>query len=145
MCRGKGCARSTAAYSLAGTALPLPAVICFVMRKAILHLNLKKKWYDMIASNKKLEEYREIKPYWERVFVKDKGIKIKGEYYKPSEVAVCFSQGYRKGREQMILNLAGVAIREGKKEWGALPNTKYFVLSFEGETSRSELAPHLNR
>ena len=30
----------------------------------ILHLTLKKKWYDMIASGEKKEEYREIKPYW---------------------------------------------------------------------------------
>jgi hypothetical protein len=31
-----------------------------------LHLTLKKKWFDMIASGIKKEEYREIKPYWNR-------------------------------------------------------------------------------
>jgi hypothetical protein len=30
-----------------------------------LHLVLKHKWFDMIASGEKLEEYRDIKPYWE--------------------------------------------------------------------------------
>lgn len=30
-----------------------------------LHLVLKHKWFDMIASGEKLEEYREIKPYWQ--------------------------------------------------------------------------------
>src|SRR6478609_2178429 len=30
----------------------------------ILHLTLKKKWFDMIASGEKKEEYRELKPYW---------------------------------------------------------------------------------
>ena len=30
-----------------------------------LDLVLKKKWFDMIASGEKTEEYREIKPYWE--------------------------------------------------------------------------------
>ncbi len=30
----------------------------------ILHLNVQKKWYDMIESGQKREEYREIKPYW---------------------------------------------------------------------------------
>jgi len=30
----------------------------------ILHLNLKKKWFDMIASGEKKEEYREMKKYW---------------------------------------------------------------------------------
>lgn len=30
----------------------------------ILHLTLKKKWFDLIASGKKKEEYRELKDYW---------------------------------------------------------------------------------
>lgn len=30
----------------------------------ILNLNLKAQWYIMIEDGKKLEEYREIKPYW---------------------------------------------------------------------------------
>ena len=30
----------------------------------VLHLTLKKKWFDMIASGEKLEEYRELKKYW---------------------------------------------------------------------------------
>lgn len=29
-----------------------------------LHLTLKKKWFEMIASGEKKEEYRDIKPYW---------------------------------------------------------------------------------
>jgi len=31
----------------------------------ILNLTLKKKWFDMILSGEKKEEYREIKQYWE--------------------------------------------------------------------------------
>ena len=31
----------------------------------ILHLTLKKKWFDLIASGKKTDEYREFKPHWE--------------------------------------------------------------------------------
>ncbi len=30
----------------------------------VLHLTLKKKWFDMILSGEKEEEYREIKKYW---------------------------------------------------------------------------------
>ena len=30
----------------------------------ILHLTLKKKWFDLIASGEKVLEYRELKPYW---------------------------------------------------------------------------------
>ena len=31
-----------------------------------LNLVLKHKWYDMIDRGEKPEEYREIKPYWEK-------------------------------------------------------------------------------
>ncbi len=31
-----------------------------------LHLVLKRKWYDKIASGKKTSEYRECKPYWNK-------------------------------------------------------------------------------
>jgi hypothetical protein len=30
----------------------------------ILHLTLKKKWFDMILSGEKKEEYREVKTFW---------------------------------------------------------------------------------
>lgn len=36
----------------------------------ILHLNVQKKWFDMIASGKKKEEYRQDKMYWKVRFVK---------------------------------------------------------------------------
>lgn len=32
----------------------------------VLHLTLKKKWFDMIMSGEKTHEYREYKPYWEK-------------------------------------------------------------------------------
>ena len=34
----------------------------------ILNLPLKAKWYDMIESGIKTEEYREFKPYWIKRF-----------------------------------------------------------------------------
>lgn len=36
----------------------------------VLDLILKGKWYDMIASGEKREEYREIKPYWNKRIMK---------------------------------------------------------------------------
>ena len=30
----------------------------------VLHLTLKKKWFDQIASGIKIREFREVKPYW---------------------------------------------------------------------------------
>jgi hypothetical protein len=37
----------------------------------ILHLTLKKKWFNLIASGEKNIEYRELKPYWIRRLFKD--------------------------------------------------------------------------
>lgn len=34
------------------------------MENQILQLRLKKKWFDMILSGEKKEEYRDIKPFW---------------------------------------------------------------------------------
>lgn len=35
-----------------------------IQEKRTLHLSLKRKWYGMIASGEKPDEYREITPYW---------------------------------------------------------------------------------
>ena len=34
------------------------------MKKKVLHLSVKKQWFDMISAGEKTEEYREIKPFW---------------------------------------------------------------------------------
>ena len=34
------------------------------MAKKILHLTLKKHWFNLIAQGIKTHEYREMKPYW---------------------------------------------------------------------------------
>jgi hypothetical protein len=36
------------------------------MSTRILHLTLHRRWFDAIASGVKREEYRDIKPYWNR-------------------------------------------------------------------------------
>ena len=56
---------------------------------AILPLVLKRRWYDMIASGEKREEYREAKPYWRKRILK--------WLYDPREThVVAFSLGYRE-------------------------------------------------
>lgn len=34
------------------------------MEKEVLTLHLAEPWYSMIVSAEKMEEYREIQPYW---------------------------------------------------------------------------------
>ncbi|GAB1351347.1 hypothetical protein MASR1M12_00770 [Erysipelotrichia bacterium] len=98
----------------------------------ILHLVLKKRWFDMFASGDKTEEYREVKPHWQRIFANGL-IKIGGIYHNPESVIVCFSHGYRKNRPQLYFRCRGLEVRNGRPSWGAEPGKKYFVIKI-GET-----------
>lgn len=82
----------------------------------ILKLVLKKKWYDMIASGEKKEEYREITNYWIK--------RISGKGYK----FVTFYLGYAKNRPSMTFEMRTPLIGTGIPQWGAIPGKKYFVL-----------------
>lgn len=81
----------------------------------ILHLTLKRKWFDMIASGEKREEYREIKSYWEK--------RLKKEYTE-----VVFKNGYSKGCPEMRIELNSIRIGFGQEDWGA-PDDEVFILS----------------
>jgi len=96
------------------------------MKQPVLHLNLKRKWFQMIYAGYKDEEYRKISPYWSKIF-SDK-IKIRGRHYIPHDIIICFSNGYSKNRDQFLANCIGLDIREGRPEWGAIPGEKYFCL-----------------
>ena len=108
-----------------------------------LHLNLKRKWFDMILNGEKTEEYREIKYYWTSRFVaflwtSNMGMKsnsdrlLDGDYTKASFLddfdTITFSNGYAKNRPQFEIEFDCLDISTGKEEWGAVPNQKYFVL-----------------
>lgn len=105
--------------------------------KPILHLNLTAKWFDMIEQRIKLHEYREYSDYWKRFFVRkmeesgemmDK-IKIKGKYYNPTDVIICFSNGYNKNRRQVYVEIKEFGRGYGREDWGAIPNRRYFILT----------------
>lgn len=102
----------------------------------MLVLPIKKKWYDMILSGEKTEEYREIKPYYDTRLPKEFGYfregekLIKANVYPPadlSEVNVLFRNGYSK-KSPSITAVCSLSIDCGKEEWGAEPGVKYYVL-----------------
>jgi hypothetical protein len=82
----------------------------------MLILPIKKKWFDMILSGEKKEEYREIKPYYTSRF--PSGFK---SFY------VMFRNGYSKNSPSFIA-VCTLSIGFGHPEWGAEPNKKYYVL-----------------
>jgi hypothetical protein len=102
--------------------------------KKVLHLTLKSQWFDMIESGQKKEEYRELKMYWatrlQNGFPSTFGIDTATNAdYKDYNV-IRFARGghFHPSLKQMDVELAGIWIGEGLREWGAEPGKKYFVL-----------------
>ena len=81
-----------------------------------LKLVLKKKWYEMIASGEKTEEYRDVTDYW------NKRISGKGYQY------VTFFLGYAKDRPSMTFEMRTPKISKGIPQWGAEIGKDYWVL-----------------
>jgi hypothetical protein len=101
----------------------------------ILHLTLKKKWFDMILSGEKKEEYREIKPYWDKRFIVYDLVEISNTtaYKKPigwyHYDVVRFTNGYTADAPSMDIECLGINYGHGKSEWGANYSQEYFVIS----------------
>lgn len=87
-----------------------------------LHLTLKKKWFDMILSGEKKEEYREIKDYWDN--------RLKDEFHTSFKHfdTITFKNGYAKNAPELTIKLLHISVDYGLKEWGADRGVKYFVL-----------------
>ena len=88
----------------------------------MLVLPIQKKWFKMILSGEKKEEYREIKPYYDERFRKVFNESGVGE--------IIFRNGYGKNVPS-ILCLCVLSKGYGRKEWGAKPGQEYYVLSIE--------------
>lgn len=82
-----------------------------------LHLTLKKNWFDLILSGEKKEEYRDIKPYWEKRLI--------GKKYD----RIIFRNGYATNAPQFTIKLKSITQGTGKSEWGAEEGKQYFILS----------------
>lgn len=111
----------------------------FILMK-ILRLTLKKKWFDMSKSRIKKEEYREIKPYWEKRFYRY-GSRLHG--FKEWD-AIEFTNGYGKNAPRFIIKCKGIEIGFGKPEWGADPNVKCFKLLLGDIVNASEQKEQCN-
>lgn len=114
-----------------------------------IDLVVKTKWYDMIASGEKREEYREIKPYWCRKIMMQRGFKCPNKFsYGFSQSSfpqfMCRRTGtaciqpnssgfshvrFRRGytTETMMFKAGSVIIGRGKPEWGA-PDYDVFII-----------------
>lgn len=119
-----------------------------------LSLVLKRKWFDMIASGEKTEEYREIKPHWMQRLCELRSVGGRRPAMMTSHLAIFYSKnthlfkfhietyevvfknfdaitfylGYAKARPSMTFTIKEIAISPGRTEWGAEKGKMYFVI-----------------
>ena len=103
----------------------------------MLILPIKGKWFSMILSGNKQEEYREIKPYYTTRFKKI------FEMYPNSNIPtgldkqlIGFRNGYGSSRPQFTA-LCSLNVKTGKEEWGAEPGKEYYTLHIHEIRERS--------
>ena len=87
-----------------------------------LTLSLKSKWFNMIKSGQKKEEYRELKPYWRK--------RLKAQRFD----ILVFTLGYPKKNDierRLEFKNPKIRIDTGRIEWGAEPGRLYFVISWD--------------
>lgn len=117
----------------------------------ILHLTLKERWFNLILSGDKKEEYREIKAHYISRLLKQKiqskfrddlawilagndeelepikYFKDSGFSFKDFDFArLCLA--YAKNRPEIDIEIKNVKIGIGEKKWGAEENELYFVI-----------------
>ena len=93
----------------------------------MLTLPIKKKWFDMIKSGEKKEEYREIKPYWTKRFANNLPAIIITDFDVIHSGWVIFKNGY-SSNSPTIKCFVDCYKGYGKGYWGAEPNKLYYVL-----------------
>lgn len=94
----------------------------------MLILPIKKKWFDMIASGEKKEEYRDIKPYYRTRFDNMMGSDIKiDEKLDAVTFLIVFRNGYSENSPSLTCRCK-LRTGQGKEEWGAEPNKEYYIL-----------------
>ena len=111
-----------------------------------LTLSLKRKWFDMIKSGEKKEEYREIKTRYIEMFCEQLSIHGPNKYNNldigfhllwPEELGydrLVFTLGYPKADDterRLVFKNPRISIGTGKPEWGAESGKQYFVITWE--------------
>lgn len=121
-----------------------------------LHLVLKRKWWDMIESGEKKEEYRDFTPFyvkrlcdnpcfnkqgeiierniidkWTLDACEKRGIDLKtawanGNIIPKDYSSVTFHFGYTN--KTMVYSVKDISVGEGRTEWGAETGKEYFII-----------------
>jgi hypothetical protein len=97
----------------------------------VLHLTLKKKWFDMVGPDKP-EEYRDLTMFWAKRFCDGFpgtfGIDMNCQSFKEWDQVLFANGGHFGNVPKKLFEFKGIEIREGNPQWGAEPGKKYFVI-----------------
>ena len=95
----------------------------------ILHLVMKRKWFSMIDSGEKQEEYRDETPHWERIYSwwANRGCRTN---------VVAFQNGYHKPTMWFVVDGISTSDVSTNPDWGE-PNHPHHIL-FLGERIKLE-------
>lgn len=98
----------------------------------VLHLTLKKKWFDMIASGEKKEEYREFKQYWIKRFGYESESDYETGYYDANMFrlpdVIRFTNGYGKDKPTFDIEVTDWNVGKSKHpEWGGNTESIQFI------------------
>ena len=105
----------------------------------ILNLTIKRRWFDMIASGEKREEYRsadnrQVAVTYKRLF----------NYGWPSASCMILRNGYRMDSSALAVRMFGMTIRSGAQaehpEWGEPTGGAHFVIMFDRIIARGTYA-----
>lgn len=113
-----------------------------------LTLSLNKKWFNMIKSGAKKEEYREIKPHYLELFCttlnifepnRSNNFDVSFHLKWPDELnynTLVFTLGYPKSTDtarRLVFKNPKIRIDTGRPEWGAEPGKLYFVIIWDSQ------------
>jgi hypothetical protein len=120
----------------------------------VLTLPIEKRWFELIRSGEKKEEYREIKRHWvvrmlsfkedmewqvleemlcdmqdptRRHRDLDEMLHYYGVRFAPFS-HVRLINGYRAGAPRILVPCGGITIGRGRPEWGAPPDRNVFIV-----------------
>lgn len=100
-----------------------------------IKMTLSRRWFDMIESGEKKEEYRELKPFWHS--------RLQSLVWKtppPGSTVQFFNGPYCGGSLPMIeVELLGVVIGQGRPRWGAAKDTDYYILQLGNVIERRNI------
>lgn len=103
----------------------------------LLNLTIKRRWFDMIASGEKCEEYRDIGNRY-----------VEGAYHWFShhllgdDTVMVLRNGYRMDSPALAVRIVRLSFRQSAvhPQWGEPTDSKHYVISFDKIVARGTYA-----